>query len=530
MRKFLRFLLGVRRYLKNRSTPRETIEKAKVVLSERLSRRGENFLNLIEKGVFSYPKSPYLPLLKSQKIEMADIKKWVENDGIEEALIKLQSEGIYYTVDEFKGKTEVTRKGLNFRLNEKFFDNPYLSAAYEVRSGATRSAGTRIRIDFDYLTQRSYYDAFILNLHGALTSPIANWFPVFPGAPGINSSLRFARMGNPPKRWFSQVDKAKLKVNWEKRLGVKYIFFISKLSGVPLAEPEYVGLNDATKIAEWAASVLENYPNCVIYTFASSAVRVCMAAQEKNLNIKGTIFLVTGEPLTSQKKAEIEVAGAKAVPIYGISEAGVIAAGCNQPYDESDHCHTLKDTIAIIDHKYKEPFRENVVNSLLFATIMFESPKLLLNVGMGDAGIVEKKACNCEFGKLGFDTHVSGIRSYEKLTGEGVTFVDTDFVKIIEKDLPQKFGGQSTDYQLIEEEDSRGITHLKLLINPRLKDIENKDIASTFVDLLRKGEDSPESWSQAGSTMWSQANTITVAREYPIPTRSGKILPFHLIK
>jgi len=530
MRKYIRFLFGVRKFLKDRMQPQQALEIAKKTLHDRITHREENFFNLIEKGIYGYSKSPYLQLLSNKKIKCSDIRQWVDKDGIESALKKLQAEGIYFTVDEFKGKIEVVRNGLRFRCNESEFDNPFLSPAYEVRSGATRSAGTRIRIDFDYLVQRSFYDAFILNLHGVLTSPIANWFPVFPGAPGINSSLRFSHIGNPPKKWFSQVEKAQVKVNWEKRWGTNYIFFMSKILGVPLAKPEYVNLNYAFKVAEWASAMLDHHPNCVIYTFASSAVRVCMAAAENNLNLKEARFLVTGETLTPQKKKEIESTGAKAIPIYGISEAGVIAAGCNQNYEESDHCHMLKDTIAVISHKYKVPHFDAEVNSFLFTTILYESPKLLLNVGMGDYGIDEIKLCDCEFGKLGFDTHVSNIRSYEKLTGEGVTFVDTDFIHIVENDLPKKFGGQSTDYQLIEEEDSKGLVHLKLLINPRLGDLDEKDIVNTFVKLLKFSEDSPESWSQSGSEMWTQARTVRVKREYPIPTRSGKILPFHILK
>jgi hypothetical protein len=530
MQKYIRFLFGVKKYLNDRTNPQEALINANKTLKERVEHREENFLNLVEKGIYGYAKSPYLALLESKKIELSDVKKWTEAEGIEKTLMKLQSDGIYYTVDEFKGKKEVVRNGLRFTLNEKAFDNPFLSAAYEVRSGATRSAGTRIRIDFDYLVQRCLYDAFILNLHGSLTSPIANWFPVFPGAPGINSSLRFTRIGNPPKKWFSQVEKAQIKVNWEKRWGVDYIFFMSRRLGIPLAEPEYVSLNNAYEIAKWASEVLQSHPNCVIYTFASSAVRVCMAAQEHNLNIEGTRFLVTGEPLTAQKKREITATGSIAVPVYGISEAGVIATGCSQDYSESDHCHTLKDTIAITSYEENAPFTDSMVNSLLFTSILFESPKLLLNVGMGDSGIIESNSCACEYGKLGFDTHVSRIRSFEKMTGEGVTFVDTDFMQIIEKDLPQKYGGQSTDYQLIEEEDNRGLTSLKLLISPRLKEVDEKAVASTFIDLLKKGEKSPESWSQSGSEMWSQAGTINVKKEYPIPTRSGKILPFYMMK
>jgi hypothetical protein len=125
--------------------------------------------------------------------------------------------------------------------------------------------------------------------------------------------------------------------------------------------------------------------------------------------------------------------------VYGISEAGVIAAGCEKSHSSegSDHCHIYKDTTAIITHRHNVPHFDRVVDSFLFTTLLYESPKLLLNVGMGDYGTVYTKETDCKYGKIGFDTHVANIRSYEKLTGEGVTFVDTDFIRIIEKELPE---------------------------------------------------------------------------------------------
>jgi hypothetical protein len=480
--------------------------------------------------VFENARSPYLPLLSARSIGPGEIGKWVDAGGVESALEKLRDEGVYYTVDEFKGKKSVQRGGLSFRLQEKDFDNPFIHSAYEVGSGATRSAGTRVRIDYDYLTQRSLYDAFILDMHGVLTAPIANWFPVFPGAPGINSSLRFARIGNPPRKWFSQVEKSHVKVNWEKRLGVKYIFFVSRLRGVPLAQPEYVGLNDAYAVALWVSRMLQENAACVVYTFASSAVRVCMAAMENNLNVAGARFLVTGEPLTPQKKKEIEAVGARAVPIYGISEAGVIAAGCDQDYPQSDHCHLLKDSTAIISHALKVEHSDAEVQSFLFTSLLYESPKILLNVGMGDYGEIAQGDCPCPLGRAGFDTHVSSIRSYEKLTGEGVTFVDTDFIRIVERELPRKYGGQSTDYQLLEEEDARGLTRLKLLVSPRIGTVDEEEIARSFIRFLKSASVSPESWTQSGPEMWGQARTLRVRREYPVATRAGKILPFHITR
>ncbi len=532
MRKYARFAWGLHKFFTGRIEPYEALEAAQRLLRKRMACRQENFLNLVRTGIFGYSRSPYLSLLGPKRIGFDEIKRWTEQDGIEYALQQLLNEGVYFTVDEFKGKVQVERDGQRFMCRESDFDNPFLSAAYEVRSGATRSAGTRVRIDFDYLVQRSLYDAFLLNAHGCLTAPIANWFPVFPGAPGINSSLRFTHIGNPPLRWFSQVDKAQVRVNWEKRWGTAMIFAAARLYGIPLERPQYAGLNHAHEIARWASAMLQDHPRCAIYTFATSAVRVCIAAQEAGLSLKGACFLVTGETLTTHKRQEIESVGAYAVPVYGISEAGVIAAGCGQHrgHGEADDCHLYKDTTAAISHRVQVPHFEHEVNTFLFTTLLYESPKLLLNVGMGDYGTLLTETHDCPYSNLGFDTHICGIRSYEKLTGEGVTFVDSDFVRIIERELPSRFGGRSTDYQLVEEEDEKGLSRYRLHIDPRLGAIDEQGVVDAFMGMLKSAEESPESWAQSGSLMWSQVRALRVRRESPIVTRSGKVLPFHIAR
>ncbi len=528
MGKYIRFLNGVRKFAKAKMQPEEAVAAARTLLKKRMAAREENFLNFVENGIYRYARSPYLKLLQPRKISFQDLKAWVSKEGIEASLRTLEREGVYFTVEEFKGRESVKRNGGEFRCEPGLFDNPFLSYVYEVRSGATRSEGTRIRIDFDYLHQRSLYDALLLDIHGCLKAPVANWFPVFPGAPGINSSLRFSHIGNPVRRWFSQVDEDKLTIGFERKWGKKLLFALSRLCGSQLAEAEYVGLNEARTVAAWAAQTLESHSQCVIYTFAASAVRVCIAAAEAGLNIKGTKFLVTGEPLTSQKKKEIASAGASAVPVYGISEAGVIAAGCNMPSSQSDHCHLYQDTTAIITHQVKVPYCETTLDSYLFTSLLYESPKLLLNVGMGDFGDLRTHPCSCAFGQAGFRACLSNIRSYEKLTGEGVTFVDTDFVWIIEKKLPEIYGGKSTDYQVVEQEDGNGIPQLRLLVSPRIGNVNGPEVVNTFMKLLKRAED--KGWAQSGTEMWKQSGMVRMVREFPISTASGKIMSFHLAK
>jgi hypothetical protein len=118
--------------------PEEAIGLARNLLQKRIAQREDNFLRLAERSIFNYPRSPYLPLLAAKRITFSDLKSWVSKYGLEAGLRTLEREGVYFTVDEFKGKTPVRRKGIKFLCEEGMFDNPYLSFVYEVRSGAKR--------------------------------------------------------------------------------------------------------------------------------------------------------------------------------------------------------------------------------------------------------------------------------------------------------------------------------------------------------------------------------------------------------
>ncbi len=48
------------------------------------------------------------------------------------------------------------------------------------------------------------------------------------------------------------------------------------------------------------------------------------------------------------------------------------------------------------------------------------------------------------------------IRSFEKLSGKCMSFVETDLLRSLEEALPTRFGGTGSDYQLLEEETQPG--------------------------------------------------------------------------
>src|SRR4029079_17716597 len=124
------------------------------------------------------------------------------------------------------------------------------------------------------------------------------------------------------------------------------------------------------------------------------------------------------------------------------------------------------------------------VDALIYTTILPSSPKLLINVESGDYATVSSRACDCPMGRLGFTTHLSQIRSYEKLTSEGVTFLGTELLRLIEEVLPKAFGGAPTDYQLVEAEES-GFSRILVVASPALGALDEGAVVQCVLETLR---------------------------------------------
>jgi hypothetical protein len=84
-------------------------------------------------------------------------------------------------------------------------------------------------------------------------------------------------------------------------------------------------------------------------------------------------------------------------------------------------------------------------------------------------------------------THLSSIRSFEKLTAGGMTFLDADVVRVLEEVLPARFGGAPTDYQLVEDESEDGQPRVLLLVHPSLGPVGPDEMARTFLATIGSG-------------------------------------------
>jgi hypothetical protein len=154
------------------------------------------------------------------------------------------------------------------------------------------------------------------------------------------------------------------------------------------------------------------------------------------------------------------------------------------------------------------------------------SPKLLLNVESDDFGTLDQRRCGCALEECGLTDHLHGIFSFGKLTGEGVTLVGSEMVRVLEEELPARFGGSPLDYQLLEEEDAQGFTRLSLVISPRVELADEQAAVEAVANALRRFGVA----ANVARLTWQQAGALRVKRMEPVWTARGKLLPLFVAR
>jgi hypothetical protein len=508
-------------FLKQRVTP----DQARVVIAGRMREREDNFLRMVRRAIYGYPGSPYLPLLEQAGCELGDLERMVATDGLQDTLRSLREAGVYVSFEEFKGRQPIERNGVAIEVGRTTFDNPFHKSAWEAESGGTTGAGTRVAHDLEDIVSRCNGTVLARQAHGVLNVPTAVWRGVLPNATGIGTILSSTVTGRVPDRWFSPTSSEDRRTPLKFRVANTYIVEFARLNGVPFPRPEHVPLAHADVVARWISEALKRHPVCHVNTSGGMAVRISQAAQQEGLDLTGAAITMGGEPPTEAKVQAVRKSGARHITHYHCSGVGAIGYFCTNPVDTNDQ-HFVAAHLAMIQYPRTVPGTDIEVSAFNLTSLMPSAPKVLLNVEIDDYGTVEERRCGCPFEELGFTTHIRDIRSFRKLTGEGITLIGSDMEHILDTVLPERFGGAVTDYQLWEEEDEQGLTRLSLVVSPRIRLDDEKAV----IDAVMKSLSGMNSGAEGARAIWAQADSFRVKRAEPFWTSRGKLMPLHLVK
>jgi hypothetical protein len=503
---------GIARFLSQQCPP----ERARAIIRARLARRPQLFLEMVATAIWPFPEHPYRRLLDAAGWSLTTLRESVERRGVDDTLHALLDDGVYLTYDEFKGRRPLIRPGVEIQCSEHEFDNPTITPSYVERTGGSRSRGSAVPASLDFIaTQRAPARIAFLDFLGAAQSPTIIWVQ---RDPGMQWWLSLALLGNPAIRWFSL--SALTAGGARQSTTLSLVRALGLLRGHRLPAIEPIPLAAAHEVFEALVKARRAAGRCTVVTTPSAATRLAGLAQARGLTLDRVTFIAQGEPLTPGKYDEIVRSGARVSSRYGFTEAGSVSEGCLNPVAVDD-THLLSDCYGLVQVPRALP-NGGKVRALVFTSLLPHSPKVLLNVESDDFAEVSTRRCECPWDELGLHTHLSRIRSFSKLTGEGVTLLGTDCVHVLEEILPREFGGRSTDYQLLEVEDSEHLTRLNLLVSPRVGAIDESRLLARFVEAFKDGPH-----GRGAAAFWHESGVLRVVRGEPVSTTNGKLFPFH---
>ncbi|HEY3304103.1 MAG TPA: hypothetical protein VGL70_11275 [Candidatus Binatia bacterium] len=506
------FVLSLPEFFKRRVG----VPRAEEEIKRALAHREENFLALARERIYWQPTSPYLKLLKNAGCDYSDIEAHVRRHGLEATLERLAGEGVYLTSEEFKGKQDVARGKISFRVSPADFATPALSPGFTTQSSGTRNRPVPTFVSLAWLAERALVTCLFFHAHGLFSRSHAMYDGILPGAGGVNNLLIYNKLGVAAERWFARVVPGSR--NLHHYLTTYLIVLTGKLAGPGFPRPEFIAIRDVRRIVQWIVTRMREGRGCCVTAAASNATRVARAAWDMGASLEGTKFICSGEPLTDAKREIIERVGARGAGRYAYGGSVNIGFGCANPA-ATDEIHVNEYLLALISHGR---FPSEAVRPLLCTTLHPSAPRLLLNVESGDYGVLHRRDCGCALEKAGLTLHLHRIRSFEKFTSEGTNYNYTDLYELVERTLPGEFGGGPGDYQLREEEDENGQTRITIVVHPDIGAVDEGKLVAVLRHALGKN-----AWH---SVLWHDAGTMNVRREIPHASPRGKILPLHILR
>jgi hypothetical protein len=508
----IRFLTALPGFLR---TPL-SIEAMRREVRERFVNRETNFVERFGEAM-RLPRSPYATLMKHAGCTEADVAAHVRADGIEATLLTLFRSGVYLTCDEFKGRRAVTRGSLVFTVNPASLINPNAVIHGLAESSGSRGPRTPVPIDLAFVRDHAVNTHVALEAHGG-----REWTHAHHGVPGgtsVTNPLELAKGGSTPARWFTPIDLSTRELSPRYRWGVRSMRVVSYAAGVQLPGPTHAPFDDPMPVVKWMTDEIARGRTPHMWGFASTAVMVCQAAADSGIELKGARFTMGGEPTSAARRSAVEAVGSTALPRMGATETDILSYACANP-DAADDMHFFDDRHALVqpDRGSERPGVPR--DAMLLTSLLASAPIRLLNVCMGDRTTISRKSCGCALEREGWGTHIRDVRSFEKLTAGGITLLDSDVIRVLEEVMPSRFGGRPVDWQLIERIDGKGARpEVALVVDPSVGAIDDKEVIAAFLAAIGGGNGG----ERLMEMQWRDAGVISIKREAPARTASGKI-------
>ena len=490
------------------------VQQAVDLVGDRFNTREKRFLRFASEVFYGSAGNPVQRLLEHCGCAFGDLEELVMREGIEGALGSLANSGVYFRHDEFKGTVPVRRGSLEFQCSTDDFRNPLARLQVKTSSSGSRGAGTPVLIDLAYIKACGISCAASLAARGGERWRHSVWEVISAGS--RFRLLKYSSFGSGAERWFTQLHPQDASVSALTRWSDRALRWSGYWQGIRLPPPEFAPLENPMPVVNWLRGVLDSGEIPHLLCYPSAAVRLSEAAQSAGVRLDGAQITVGGEPATRNRISSIRQSGIQVTPRYGSMETGPVGYGCQSP-QAVDEVHVQRDMFGLIQMPKLTDMPDD---ALLITGLHPAMPFLFLNKSMGDAGKITRRDCGCPMCHFPDPVTLSGIYSFEKLTAGGMTFSAGNIIPILEEILPARFGGGPADYQLVESEKVDGQAELRILVHPRVGQVDEQ----VLIDLFLSSLGASNSVNRITEAYWRQSGMVCVDRAVPISTRSAKTL------
>src|SRR5262249_19627282 len=149
-------------------------------------------------------------------------------------------QGVYLTIEEFKGRRPVVRGSTRLDVQPAQFRNPLSTVYIHSHSGGSRGPRTAVGTDLAVIRDHAVDAAAFLDARRGRGWRHALWG--VPGGFALDVMLRLAAAGARPVRWFSQVDPGSPGLHPRYRWSARALRWASLGAGMPLPGPEFASL------------------------------------------------------------------------------------------------------------------------------------------------------------------------------------------------------------------------------------------------------------------------------------------------
>jgi hypothetical protein len=105
-----------------------------------------------------------------------------------------------------------------------------------------------------------------------------------------------------------------------------------------------------------------------------------------------------------------------------------------------------------------------------------------------------------------------------------MTFLGSELITLVDKTLPDRFGGGPSHYQLVEEDDE-ALPRVSVVVSPTVGRVSESEVIAAVLGALSKGSEAHRMMTER----WQQANTLRVVRREPYEVPGAKVLPLHRV-